>query len=167
MSSFNIGLRGMHVSFLKFRMMLKWRKYVENSSSHDRDFPFTVRNELRFMVLALISENKNETGAWARASCRWSNARAPLLTPPSSHAPNSHSPSLPLLQRLTYHAPPPPPPPPLSLSLSLCYTYLGSVKQTHHHHHHHPSPPSTPPPSPFPISFDLALPFIHHQFLFS
>ena len=36
----------MHISLLKFRMTFIVTKYLEKSSSHDPDFPFTVRNEL-------------------------------------------------------------------------------------------------------------------------
>ena len=46
-SFFDIGFKGMYISFLKFRMTFTLTKYVEKRSSHDGDFPFSVRNELK------------------------------------------------------------------------------------------------------------------------
>ena len=42
---FGIGFKGMHSSFFEFRMMFKSSKSFEKSSSHYRDFLFTIRNE--------------------------------------------------------------------------------------------------------------------------
>ena len=43
--SFDISSKGMYSSLLRFSMTFILTKYLENSSSVYRDFPFTVRNK--------------------------------------------------------------------------------------------------------------------------
>ena len=46
------------MSFLKFRMAFTLTKYSETSSSRDRDFPFTVRNDLTSQHHASVSRGR-------------------------------------------------------------------------------------------------------------
>ena len=43
---FGIGLKGVHISFFKLRMLFTLTKSLEKSSSHDQDFWFSVRRGL-------------------------------------------------------------------------------------------------------------------------
>ena len=53
-SSFGIGFKGMHISFMTFKMTFTLTKYFETSFSHDRHFPFSVRNGLTHSAPYLI-----------------------------------------------------------------------------------------------------------------